>query len=301
MHARQLTHDELISLTQLANDSDAFTRNRASVILLSAKGKCVAEIADTVGRSQRHVRNLIHSFNANGLQTMFKAKRSGRPCVLSDMQRQALLELLKKQPENFGINRKSWTLQSIADVLQSEGVCENVSIYVLQREMKRLGLSWSELKIRGIARTVEDIDSANRQSSFRRGTYPDRMLRLGERELYDEVIANLQTEYSTKVGNPSLHMQLAAVYSVKLIGAQTNGDWEEAERFDRMMQSHLRHLKSAKKKQEIEEARKTGDTPAEVAANIVEALRKEEAEMAALGGKDNSTYDLDDQDARADF
>ncbi len=75
MHARQLTHDELISLTQLANGSDAFSRNRASVILLSAKGKCVAEIADTVGRSQRHVRNLIHSFNANGLQAMCKGSK----------------------------------------------------------------------------------------------------------------------------------------------------------------------------------------------------------------------------------
>ncbi|MHB9038661.1 MAG: helix-turn-helix domain-containing protein [Armatimonadota bacterium] len=294
MHARQLTHDELISLTQLANDSDAFTRNRASAILLSAKGKCVAEIADTVGWSQRHVRNLIHSFNANGLQAMCKAKRSGRPCVLSDMQRQALFELLRKRPEDFGINRNSWTLQSIADVLQIEGVCDHVSLYVIQREMKRLGVSWSELKIRGIAKTVEDIDSANRQSSFRRGTYPDRMLRLGERKLYDEVIANLQTEYSTKAGNPSLHMQLAAVYSVRLIGAQTNGDWEEAERFDRMMQSHLRHLKSAKKKQEIEEARKTGDTPAEVAANIVEAYRAEEAKNTALEEKDNSAEDCAD-------
>ncbi len=291
MHARQLTHDELISLTQLANGSDAFSRNRASVILLSAKGKCVAEMADTVGRSQRHVRNLIHSFNANGLQAMCKAKRSGRPCVLSDMQRQALLELLRKQPEEFGVDRKCWTLKSITDVLQSEGVCESVSIYVLQREMKRLGVSWTELKIRGIAKTVDDIDSANRQSSSRRGTYPDHMLRLGERELYDEVIQNLQTEYSTKAGNHSLHMQLAAVYSVKLIGAQTDGDWEEAELFDRMMQSHLRHLKSAKKRQEIEEARKTGDTPAEVAANIVEAYRAEEAKNAALEEKDYSADD----------
>ncbi|MHB9036179.1 MAG: helix-turn-helix domain-containing protein [Armatimonadota bacterium] len=295
IHARQLTHDELISLTQLANSSDAFSRNRASVILLSAKGKCAAEIADTVGISQRHVGNLIHYFNESGMQAMLKKRRSGRPPSLSDSQRQALFELLRKQPEDYKLDRKSWTLQSIADVLQAEGVCENVSPYVIQREMKRLGASWTELKIRGIAKTVEDIDSANRQSSFRRGTYPDRMLHLGERKLYDEVIQNLQTEYSTKAGDPSLHMQLAAVYSVKLIGAQTNGDWEETERFDRMMQSHLRHLKAAKKKQEIEEARKTGDTPAEVAANIVEALRKEAAEMAALGGKENSTYDRDDR------
>ena len=290
-HARQLTHDELIALNQFANSDDAFARKRAPIVLLSAKGKCISEIADAVGMTQRYVRHVIQSFNKHGMQVMHKGKSSGRPCSLADLQREALLELLKKQPEDFGINRKSWTLQSIADVLQSEGVSENVSIYIIQREMKRLGLSWTELKIRGIAKTVEDIESANRQSSFMRGTYPDRMLRLGERELYDEIISNLQNDYATGNGIPSLHMQLAAVYSVKLIGAQTDGDWEEAERFDRMMQNHLRHLKAAKKKQEFEEERKTGDTPAEIAANIVEAYRAEEAKNAALEEKDNSADD----------
>ncbi|MHB9126576.1 MAG: hypothetical protein ACYC4F_11615, partial [Armatimonadota bacterium] len=74
----------------------------------------------------------------------------------------------------------------------------------------------------------------------------------------------------------------AAIYCVKLIRTQAGGDWEQAERFDRMMQSHLKELKAAKKKQESRRGRKTGDTPAERAAAIVEALRAEGIDRAML-------------------
>ncbi|MHB9035979.1 MAG: helix-turn-helix domain-containing protein [Armatimonadota bacterium] len=92
IHASQLTHDELISLTQKANGSDEFSRRRASVILMSAKDKCAAEIADAVGISQKHVGNLIHSFNKLGMQAMVKKRISGRPPSLSDSQRPGQLE-----------------------------------------------------------------------------------------------------------------------------------------------------------------------------------------------------------------
>lgn len=157
-----------------------------------------------------------------------------------------------------------------------------------------MGVDWTELKIRGIVRSSTNLDSSSGQSSFHRGAYADRMLRLGEGELYDEIIKNLKNEYGTTNETPSLHMELAAISSVKLIGAQTAGDWEQAERFDRMMQNHLKLLRAAKKKQESSPEQKTGDTPAERAAAIVEALRAEEMKNAPLQSKSNPVDDYVD-------
>ena len=267
-HARQPTHEEMVSLAECAHLDDAFARGRASVILLSLEGKGAVDIAHAVTLSARHVRNVIDSFNKHGMQVVQRRRSSGRPRSLTDSQRSALLDLLERQPRDFGMERNTWTLQSLVVVLRSEGVCDNVSKYTIQREVKRSGIDWAELKLRGIVRIpagteVGDGRSevASDGSSISRGPYTNRMLRLGERELYDEIIESLKNDYAV-TGN-AFHLELTAIYSVKLIGAQTDGDWEQAERFDRMMHTHLKELKAAKKKQESQQPQKTGDTPAE--------------------------------------
>ena len=149
--------------------------------------------------------------------------------------------------------------------------------------MKRLAVDWTQLKIRGTVRIPGDSqgDGPSPAAALvaRRGLHADRMLRLGESALFDEVMENLRDDYAAISKAHSLHMELAAIYSVKLIGAQANGDWEQAERLDRLMQSHLKELKAARKKQESQQPQKTGDTPAEKAAAIVEALRAEGVSM----------------------
>ncbi|MHB9124581.1 MAG: helix-turn-helix domain-containing protein [Armatimonadota bacterium] len=287
-HARQPTTEETASLTECARSDDAFAGARASVILLSAGGKGTSDIAGIVGLSVRQIRNIIDAFNMQGMQVLKKRKSSGRPRALTDRQREALRELIGRRPRDFGIDRDGWTLQSMGDALVSEGICESISPYTIQREIKRCGIDWSEVKLGGTVRippispdaSINGSPVGNRYGVSASGgppiycgLYADRMLRLGERELYDEVIKNLRADYAAITNTHTLHLELAAVYYVKLVQAQAEGDWEQAERFDRMMQSHLKELKAAKKKQESEQKYKTGDTPAEWAAEMVEKYR----------------------------
>jgi len=306
-YVRQPTPEELASLTECSRLDDTFTRTRASVILLSAEGKGASDISDAVGLSVRQVRNIIDAFNKQGMQAMQKRKSSGRPRVLTDRQREALQELIGRQPREFGIERDNWTLQSLGATLLSEGVCDNVSPYTIQREIKRCGIDWSEVKLGGTVRIPAVSPNANTDGNpvgSRRtmsapgvsagGVYADRMLRLGERDLYDEVIKNLRDDYAAITNTHALHLELAAVYYVKLVRAQTEGDWEQGERFDRMMQSHLKELKAAKKIQESQRGRKTGDTPAERAAAIVEKLRAEGLDRTTLERDQDTEEDTDD-------
>jgi transposase len=301
-YVRQPTPHEMASLIEYARLDDTFSRTHASVILLSVEGKGTSDIADAVGLSVRQVRNIIDSFNKHGMEVLQKRKSSGRPRVLTDRQREALRELIGRQPRDFRIERDNWTLESLVAALISEGVCDNVSPYTIQREIKRCGIAWSEMKLGGTVRIpTEGTPIGNRRMmtapgvpATRCGLYADRMLRLGERDLYNEIIKNLRDDYAAITNTHALHLELAAVYYVKLVGAQTDADWEQAERFDRMMQSHLKELKAAKKKQESQRGRKTGDTPAERAAAIVEALRAEGIDRTTLECDQDTEEDTDD-------
>lgn len=286
----------MIDLTEMSQSKDSFTRSRASVVLLRAKGTATSDIAHAVGMSDRYVRQVLLLFRHQGMAAMQKGKSSGRPCTLSESGKAALLELLERRPRDCGIDRDTWTLTSLAEVMCREGVCGSVSKYVLQRAMKQMGVDWTELRLKGAAKIAADdnVAGGNRVPStgvptVRRGLYADRLLSLGEGELYDEVIRGLRRDFADTPN--ALHMELAAVYSVKMIRAQDTADWEQTERFDRMMHSHLKELKAAKRKQDAREPERSGDTPAERATALVEALRAEEARAVGLHGEDGDSME----------
>jgi transposase len=286
-YIRETSPEELSSLRQLASSSDATIARRANILLSSAGGKTTGDIARLLAISERTVRNTIRAFGELGLDSLYPRKPSGRPTILSGEQRNALLELLSRSPSEFGFERRVWRLSDIASVMEDRNMALGISLRTLRREIKRCGIDLSEIKMDGTIKIPpygsESSDDKQASSPLLclppdkpttgRSLYADRMLRLGERSLYDEVIKNFKGNYAAIADTHDLHLELAAIYCVKLIRAQTEGDWEQAERLDRMMHSHMKELKAAKKKQKSHQGRKTGDTPAERAAAIVEALR----------------------------
>ena len=60
-----------------------------------------------------------------------------------------------------------------------------------------------------------------------------------------------------------MQVELVAVYFLKLGRAQEAGDWDAAERLDRMIRCHLKDLKATKIAREGEVPSGPGTTPAE--------------------------------------
>jgi transposase len=309
-YIRETSPEELSALRRFGSSSDATISRRANILLSSAGGKTTGDIARLLAIAERTVRNTIRAFGELGLDSVYPVKPSGRPTILSDEQRNALLEMLSRSPSEFGFDSRAWRLSDIASVMEDRNIALGISLRTLRREIKRCGIDLSEIKLDGAIKIPpcgsENSDEHDQQVSSPllclspdkpttgRSLYADRMLLLGERSLYDEVIKNFKDNYAAIATVHDLHLELAAIYCVKLIRAQTDGDWEQAERFDRMMQSHLKELKAAKKKQETQRGRKTGDTPAERAAAIVEALRAEGIERTSLEGDHDTEDDVDD-------
>jgi hypothetical protein len=141
-------------------------------------------------------------------------------------------------------------------------------------------------------RDAEELDQWRRNSGARRpgapdgntnalkhGVYANRFLTSEEQPIFDAIIEHLHEDFVFNKSSDFMQVELVAVYFLKLGRAQEAGDWEAAERLDRMIRCHLKDLKATKIAREGEEPKGAETTPAEWATALLEKLA--EAEKAA--------------------
>lgn len=122
---------------------------RCQIILASSQGQTPAQIATSVGRTPQGVRNVIHSFNQQGLACL--EQRSNRPkrlrTLLDDSSLEALRELLHQNPRAFDKPTSLWTLELAAQVSFEQGLTPyQVSAETIRQALKRLGKNWKRAK-----------------------------------------------------------------------------------------------------------------------------------------------------------
>lgn len=124
-------------------------------------------------------------------------------------------------------------------------------------------------------------------NNLQHGVYANRFLNDEERPLFDAIIAQLHEDFVFNKSSDFIQVELVAIYFLKLGRAQEVGDYEAAERLDRMIRCHLKDLKATKIAREGEEPKGPETTPAEWATALLEKLReaesKGEAGMKATG------------------
>ena len=89
-------------MKKLAESSDEVTAARASAVIMSADGIHTPEIASSLGVCERTIRNTINSFNKVGCLAVTRKTPPGRPRILGDEQREALIELIHTSPFDSG-------------------------------------------------------------------------------------------------------------------------------------------------------------------------------------------------------
>jgi len=86
-----------------------------------------------------------------------------------------------------------------------------------------------------------------------------------------------------------MQVELVAVYFLKLGRAQEAGDWDAAERLDRMIRCHLKDLKATKIAREGEAGSGPETTPAEWATALLEKLAESQKKPAGKSAKKKKT------------
>jgi hypothetical protein len=146
---RPLTDSEYAALEEGLRSPVAFTFRRCQILLASAQARIPTEIAASFGCCEQTVRNVVHSFNAQGFAAL--ERQSCRPKTVQPLfdepRTLALRDLLHRSPRDFGPPTSVWTLKLAAQVCCAEGLTDyQVSYETIRQALLRLKVRWQRAK-----------------------------------------------------------------------------------------------------------------------------------------------------------
>lgn len=118
---------------------------RVHALLWLGDGKSVWEIAQLLGIGEQTVRDWVHAFVLNGVDSLFYRPHPGRPAKLTDTQRRELRALLLDGPESLGYPTACWTTALIADLIHLRFHIDYAPRYLSQL-LDVLGFSYQKAK-----------------------------------------------------------------------------------------------------------------------------------------------------------
>src|SRR3989440_9307003 len=213
LSVRPLTDAERQVLQDSLRAADAFVLRRAQIVLASAAGERSGQIAPRVGFTTQGVRDVIHAFNARGLEVLRPG--SHHPGVVSsafDTPRAlALRDLLHQSPRLFHKPTSVWTLELAAEVAYEQGLtATRVSGVTIRNTVARMGVRWRRAK--------EWLTSPDPEY-VRKKARRDRLIRLAQ--AHPDWLLGFEDEvWWSRLAHPALHAWQDDAHPLRLV-AQT--------------------------------------------------------------------------------
>jgi transposase len=138
---------------------------RARMVLLAAAGESISEIARQMGTCRLRVNDWLSRFREERLEGLQDEPRSGRPQVITALERHEVMAAACRTPRELGVDRNTWTHESLRDALVEKGLVGEISTSEVGRILEEADLKpyrvrgWChstdpefEKKMRGIVR-----------------------------------------------------------------------------------------------------------------------------------------------------
>jgi hypothetical protein len=116
---------------------------------------------------------------------------------------------------------------------------------------------------------------------LKHGIFANRFLSEEEKPLFQGIITKLYADFVFNKSSDFIQVELVAIYFLKLGRAQEAGDWDSAEKIDRMIRCHLKDLKATKIAREGDQPKGPESTPADWATSLLEKMAAPKPETAA--------------------
>lgn len=116
------------------------------MVLLSAQGMDVAQIAEVAFTSEDRVRAVLHNFNDDGFESLYPKYSGGRPPTFTLPQRRAIKKIALSRPADHDLPFSTWSLAKLADFLVAEGVVDDISHEGLRALLREEGVSFQAIK-----------------------------------------------------------------------------------------------------------------------------------------------------------
>jgi len=123
IRVREITNDEGNRLLRIVRRSSGsvVTWRRAQMVLLSAQGMDVAQIAKVAFTSPDRVRAVLHNFNEDGFDSLVPKYGGGRPPTFTLPERREIKKVALSRPADHGLPFSTWSLSKLAEFLVAEG------------------------------------------------------------------------------------------------------------------------------------------------------------------------------------
>lgn len=146
---REITDEERTVLEKGLRATDACQMKRSQILLASSRGLTTTGIVKQLGYSAEYARQLIHRFNAVGIECL--KRKSSAPknpaTLLTEATCERVKELLHRSPREHGQERSIWTLTLVAQVLYEKGETPRaVSAEAIRLALLKNGTSWKRAK-----------------------------------------------------------------------------------------------------------------------------------------------------------
>lgn len=125
----KLSRRERATLDAIHREQRAEAREwrRARMIVMAAEGQSVAAIARSLGTSRSRVTEWISRFERERLDGLVDSARSGRPSVITPMERHQVVAAACQAPSAFGLVRDVWSHKSLAHAVMKAGLVRSIS------------------------------------------------------------------------------------------------------------------------------------------------------------------------------
>jgi transposase len=125
---------------------------RAQVILHSAHGYTVQQIAEVTCLHEEYIRELIRRFNVEGVALFKERARSGRPVEFVPEIRADIVKIALSPPKLLGCPFTHWSLEKLQEHILRVNVVRKISLETLRTILKEEGVhlqrtkTWKESK-----------------------------------------------------------------------------------------------------------------------------------------------------------
>ncbi|GAB3967649.1 IS630 family transposase [Actinoallomurus acanthiterrae] len=144
---RPVTMTEGQRLQRIGRTSkDPVKLRRAIVVLMSAQGQSVPDIAHLLDCSPEYVRGVIHDFNDMGFDALNPKWSGGRPKTIGEAVRRHIRLIARCCPRDLGLPFSTWSLSKLAEHLVATKVVASISRESIRQILRAGGITWQATK-----------------------------------------------------------------------------------------------------------------------------------------------------------
>ena len=139
IYVRELTNEEKIKVETATKSTNAFTKDRANILLLSSKGFFAKQIAEKLSCEERKVRKAVKAFNEKGIAALQRGKAKGAIPKFDNAKKKIILMHFSQKPSKFSYHFTTWTLPRFRKHLIDYKVVESISIEKVRQILDEAG------------------------------------------------------------------------------------------------------------------------------------------------------------------